>query len=197
MTVGDFPRTDGCTLNGVAPSFKMLDGVKDMVDTIPQRGILVAKHLAVSSLTSLAFGLAGGLLGAALAPRKLGPVVPYLAASAGGFAFATWSFWRQESQLTVQTAQQYPKILLHHLHVGHPAVAADLERRLRGVHAAAKGDWPTPELLSAIRASVATMSWFMLARQTATSDIAEVHQAQAAALVEAYAAADPNAEDRD
>ena len=174
----------------------MIDSVKDMIDAIPQRGVLVAKHLAVSTLTSLAFGLAGGVLGAALAPQKLGPVVPYLAASAGGFAFATWSFWREESQLTVQAVEQYPQILLHHLHVGHPNVAADLERRIRGLRAG-KGDWPTPELLEAIQASFSTMSWFILARQTATSDIAEVHQAQAAALVEAYATNHPNAEDSD
>jgi hypothetical protein len=180
-----------------------MESAKELLDTVPQRGVFVAKHVAVCTLSAMAFGITGGVLGAYLAPNNVGPLVPYLVCSASGFAFSSYMFWRTERRLAMHFVREYPKLMMHHFRVGHPeqylslceyvhrkqqlsASGANVGGGGGGHGSGASTVVSAEELLAVMNGSSAVVSWLILARQTAANDIAGVHDQICSALVDSY-----------
>jgi hypothetical protein len=172
-----------------------MESAKELLDAVPQRGVFVAKHVTMCTLSAMAFGVAGGILGAYLAPNTVGPLVPYLVCSAGGFAFSSYVFWRAERRLAMHCVKEYPKLMMHHFRVGHPEQYLSLFALLRGNAQSVVGGYggggasssvSAEAVLAAMNGSAAVASWFILARQTAAADIAGVQDQICGALVDSY-----------
>ena len=178
-----------------------MEALREMIDSVPQRGLLLARHLTTSTLAAVVFGVTGGMLGVKLAPMKLGPVAPYLACSAAGFALASYSFWQDECQQAVSSVRNFPKLMVHHLRVGHPQYIDGVAKQYRiGPKFGSSGEEQdaedentgdddedcatVDEIVELMQKDRALMTWFILARQTAASDINDLHRRRADALID-------------
>lgn len=151
----------------------MMDFVKELLGTVPARGMLIAQHLGQSTLLSLTFGIAAGYVGANFFPATVGPVVPYLVGSVTGFGVSSWIFWQSERKAAIHAAHVYPEIMRYRL------VTAFTERKL-------------PPSLEVIGTSgftgqnlgMAATAWLILSAHLARADIEEIQSRQAEAIVD-------------
>ena len=154
-------------------------GVHDLfeegVELVPQRGIFMAKHMLTSTMSAIAFGLCGGVVGAVMLPSTVGPIVPYLVCSTIGFACSSVSMWDTEKRSSLDIASRFPDVVQHHLRhsfVENGVSSFDVRKM-------------TSSQLRAL--SVGQTTAIMLAVQSASKDVNDINERIIAAMVDRHA----------
>eukprot|EP01135_Chromosphaera_perkinsii_P000816 Nk52_evm104s151 gene=Nk52_evmTU104s151 len=165
-----------------------VDAVSSYLNLIPQRAVLVTRHFLKSCGASLAFGLAGGLVGGVMLPNYTSGILPYLVCSSVGFAVSSYNTWYEECEMALHYCRIYPDIMRHHLRTGFPTVpaarnldvgdSAMLNKLQAGTFSSSTGEQHGPLLV---------LTWLILARQTAQKDVEEVEARKASGVVDSYA----------
>eukprot|EP00039_Didymoeca_costata_P016864 m.307655 g.307655 ORF g.307655 m.307655 type:complete len:105 (+) comp16463_c1_seq16:1501-1815(+) len=88
-------------------------GLSQLISSVPQRGVFIARHMTYAISYAAAIGFAGGLLSNSLLGINIaGPLFPYLIGSQVGFVIGTISFWKQEQDRAINWAFFYPNVNL-------------------------------------------------------------------------------------
>lgn len=133
-----------------------MDSVVEFIESVPQRGLFVGKHLFQATSMATAFGLVFGAAGASLG--GCGPIPLYLVGSCMGFGIASVRTWFGESFTAKHYAKEYPSVMQHHKRVQYPAIADSI----------------ITDVAACKPMSFSATTWLILVAQTAAKDIEEI-----------------------
>lgn len=85
--------------------------------TIPCRARFIGEAVVSGTLHSIMMGLVCGTTSAVCFPITVGPIVPYLLGSIGGYSFGLYQHWNQSKTYALFCARKYPTLLSHAIFV--------------------------------------------------------------------------------